>query len=329
MLHIIFLRSDKMTNKYTLFSIIENLKLEENTIFQFCDWFITNDRQIINKTIPHIEALVFLAGSISYNTLCNKTIAFKIYESKNEISPNNILHQQSANLNGFLLLIWLITDNSVFSSIQVSQNINTFDIATNHRDTFISNSKGLYEPLLLDKRLISEIDGYNLLEKYHTLSFLSDDNSDEISQNGLYKSDIENRFVRYNRIQRSFLLLNIARATSFLPMKIGFYINTLECLLLKSDTELNFRLQLYSANFIGENENNKQEIMNTIKAGYNVRSKFFHGEGLSADKIKDLQELSQKIDDIVRKTIIKAASISEKINDNKKMEEFFKSILFS
>ena len=317
-----------MKKKYLLLAIIENMQLEKNAKFQYFDWFITNNLDEINKIIPKLDTFIVSVGNIASEEFAEKVIAYKFCETElnNELA---LLPYQSSELNAILSLIWLNKENSFFSTFQFSQDVENFNVMINRRNDFICNSNGKYEPLLLDKNLIEEIKDYKLSSRLDKLLFTYNNDPAELSEHRFYKPDLEKYFPDFKRIQRSYLLLTVARRTDFLPMKIGFYINTLECLLLKSETELNFRLQLYTANFIGVNSEDKYKIMDIIKSGYGIRSKFFHGESLNSKKISELEDISQKIDEIVRRTIKKSIDISETINDQKKIDTYFTSLLFS
>lgn len=316
-----------MKKKYILLSIIEFLTLDENTSFNLLDWTITNNKEFIIKNIPNIRNLTSNLGQVHISEIFTKTVALKIHES--EDNPNYIMHAESSNLNALLSAIWMKYDNAIGTykqSIQTIEGNNTF---SNYRNSFLTDSKGLYSIFHMSNDFISKINKDKLFIEYEYL-FQINETEKPTDIKKAYRAELENDFIKLNRIQRSFLLLNIARTNSFLPMKIAFYINVLECLLLDNDAELSLRLQLFSASIIGENKEDKIFIRDTVNKAYNIRSKFFHGSAISLNK-DELQLLSSQIDEIIRRIIIKSKIMEEIINakSNTIRSDYFKSILFS
>jgi len=315
-----------MKKKYILFSIIEFLTLDENTSFNLLDWTITNNKEFIIKTIPNIENLKHNQGLVCVEQILTKPIAFKIYES--EDNPNYIMHNESSNLNGLLSIIWMEFDNAIGTYKQYIQTIDGANTFSNYRNSFVTDSKGSYSLFHLKNDLINTISNDELLQYKYLLHLVDRNKPTEPSK--AFRAELEKDFIKMNRIQRSFFLLNIARSNSFLPMKIAFYINVLECLLLDNDAELSLRLQLFSASIIGENRDDKIFIRDIVNKSYNVRSKFFHGSVISLNK-DELQILSSQIDEIIRKILVKSKTMEEIINtkNNTIRADYFKSIIFS
>lgn len=319
-------------DKHFIITKLHGIKLEENTSFQFNDWIITNNPQEKILSIPDMQALYDNVGRYGVDYL-DGTVAYKFKDfTSDESQMNDVLASEATTLLAMLTLLWLENDNAIFCINSYLQKVANSKVVQNRREHFISNSIGRYSDIFIDTPLIEKIKGSNLLNKYTCLLAYDNDTtgtSPESTSDGyMFKPDMDNQYSNFDRLQRAWTLLHHARITNFLPMKIGFYINTLECIVLKSETELNFRLQLHTAQFIGTDKEDKDEIMNTIKRCYGVRSKFFHGEGIPKIKTEALQELSQKLDEIVRRTFKRAILHKDEINDNKKIDDFFKSLLF-
>lgn len=312
--------------QYFIISVIEGLELKKDTSFQLIDWTITNKREEIIDNTPNPTTFLNRVGGILSDSLSNKTVAYK-FVSVPLGNMNFVLAQEAESIAGFLSLLWLNNDNSFRIQVSYLQNKSNFEVRTNIRTNLCSNAKGGYESILINSPLID----HDLYQYEPLIAFGDNEQSDNlksISYENPIKSIIGDIYSTLSRLQRSWVLLSQARTTDFLPMKIGFYINTLECLVLTTESELAFRLQLYTANFIGENKEDKSEIIETIKKCYRVRSKFFHGEGIAKLTITDLQDLSFKLDNIVRRTLKKAVDCKDVINDNKKIESYFTSLLF-
>lgn len=315
-----------MKKKYILLSIIEGLTLDENTSFNLLDWTITNNKEFIIRNIPSIENIKNTHGLVCVEQILTKTLAFKPYES--EDNPNYIMHNESSILNGLLSTIWVQFDNAIGTYKQYIQTIDGVNTFSNYRNSFVTDSKGSYSLFHLKNDLINTINNDILLQYEYLFHLVDREKFNEPST--AFRAELENDFIKMNRIQRSFFLLNIARSNSFLPMKIAFYINVLECLLLDNDAELSLRLQLFSASIIGKSREDKIFIRDIVNKSYNVRSKFFHGSVISLSK-DELQILSSQIDEIIRKILIKSKTIEEIINtkNNTIRADYFKSIIFS
>jgi hypothetical protein len=316
-----------MENKHILFALIDNLILDVNTTFHLLDWTITNNKSLIIDSIPNLQKFKTNLGEIHINELLNKTVAIKICESNENL--HSIMHNESNSLLGILSLIWMEVDNSIGTSIQSIQSINNGNVISNRRDNFVNNSTGNYSLFHFKKEFIDKINNAQLLEKYKILLFLHNNDEENIEKLA-YKSNLENHFPNFTRIQRAFILLNIARTNYFLPMKIAFYINVLECLLLDVDAELSLRLRLYTSILLGKNKEEKLDIMSIVNKAYTVRSKFFHGSTIPLTQEK-LELLSFQLDDVTRRVLIKSLNINEIINakDNNKRNDYFKSIMFT
>jgi hypothetical protein len=228
----------------------------------------------------------------------------------------------------------LYRENSIFTSVQISQDCKEYHTQINRRNDFTSNSSGKYEEIHFTSDIINNIKESKLYSFIEPLIFTKDieykDDSDKANYHpNAHRADLENSMTKFTRIQRAFLILNIARTTSFLPMKIAFYINVLECLLLNDNMELNFKLQMYTANFIGKDKDDKMYIRNTINKAYGIRSVFFHGSKIKQNQIQ-LEQISKQLDNVLRKTIIKAIETKEVFNDKNTslLNDYLKSILF-
>lgn len=316
-----------MKKQYLIFAILENLILEENTTFDFCGYTISNNINSFFKQFPDIQKFTTSVGSILTSEFFTKCFACVMIEYDNE-NQNDLLAYEGGRLRSLLQLIWLMEDNSVFNSINYSINMENSNTIINRGNLFFSNSKGLYEPLLLDNEKINIIENDKLLDENSKIIYRFYNELEYTTDGRFHKPHLEKYYIDKTRLQRSLSLLLIARTTSFLPMKIGFYINTLECLLLTVESELSFRLRLYAANFIGNSKSEKEEISNIINKAYSIRSKYFHGENLTSKITDNLQNISQQMDVIVRKVMKKAIIHSDIINDNNKLNEYFNSILF-
>lgn len=318
-----------MKDNHLIIAIIENLSLDPNTSFDFFDWTITNNPVLIKEVIPNEEAFIHLVGSIFYDCIYNQPVAFKFCETNIGENISIVLHNEAGKINSVLSLLWIYFDNSIFSSIQFSQNVKEYGMCSNRRDSFISNSYGIYIKTHLQSESIKKISGYSLFDTANELYHSAEVSKEELTSNGI-RAGLEDHMVNFNRLQRAHLLLSICRSTSLLPMKIAFYINVLECLLLSTESELNYRLQIYVANLIGEDKSEKEKIGSHIKLSYSVRSKFIHGAKIK-HSYDELKQLSSQLDELTRKVFVKSFNIKNIINskNSRDLDEYMNSITFS
>lgn len=318
--------------KYFLIAPIRNFRSAPKTRAIVFGWTFTNDPELIKSSIPNISNLKLQIGEINTLKLFNSLVAFKFCE--NEELAHNIIHYEAANLNAILHLIWFLKDNSVFANYMICQNVSTAIIHTNTRNIFYTTSSG--NNIILDFKNQDFIQLNNLFLALWEDLYSTSKNIDPIKKKSTEEpdnftpADIRNDYHNLTRIQRANYILSYARTISLLPMRIALYINVLECLILNDNAELNFKLQIFTSNFIGKSVEEKNKIRDLINKTYAIRSKFYHGSKIK-EKHPSLVKISTELDYIIRRTFFNVFPKKEIFNDtdNKKLTDYFKSILFS
>lgn len=300
-------------------SPIFNLKLDQNivysNIFEY-DYFK-------DLVLPYFQSKV---GSIELNIIKlnnNFFVPVKI----NYENPSIQLHRLSALNNHFLSIgFWLQKDCSIHSPISfLFDNENNF-VIKDTRNEFYSNSHGKYESTFFsENELNSTLKSYNKL-----LELISRDKViNLVETSGHIRSSMSTiNYNDLNKIQRAIFFIQKARGTSLLPEKITNYIVSIETLFSFSENsdltfKISYRVPHYLSNEIGE-----REIINEyIRKGYDVRSRYLHGDKLKSSKDKEILEIiSNKLDEYLRNVfniIITNEEYKNIILDEKLFKDFF------
>ena len=318
-----------MSNKIVVICIIENLRFQENTSFEFFDRTFTNDPEVLFKNIPYPQIFLERIGIINFQSLSQSVVSIKTYDNIENVV--GLEHRESGFLNQILQLYWFDQDNSIFVCKTFSQRFNDDYVTFNVRDNFFSNSSGKYEISHFNNSNFARLLG--IAESYFELLIKTgEDNTKEIPyKKGFFnQSDTASDYGGLTRLQRAFFLLTSSRKESNLIVRIASYITTLECLLLNDNQELSFRLKIYAANFVGDDKHRKHDISKLVGKGYNLRSKFLHGDKVSIT-MDDLAILSNEMDNLLREVFKKALSMEDIFNKKNKepMNNYFSSLLFN
>ncbi|WP_028979806.1 HEPN domain-containing protein [Sporocytophaga myxococcoides] len=270
----------------------------------------TNRQREIQEFILLSPPFSLAVGGINFRTLSDNVC---IYYSGNLRSLNVIYDDRNLVAVGrsllvlfqsYLFAMWLIKDNSVnifegFLSSLDETNVREY------RHDVNSNSAGSYEDVYFDD---DEFNRICRIQEVLLPIFLVNDNSDPTPNFGTNPS-VYNKILynNHNRIRRALDFLCRARYESFLPSKISMYMAVLESLFNTSKSDVDKTVRKRTALFLGGNENIQTLNSEIIKKAYNVRSNYIHGQILGkAENSRNLIDLSQKVDNLIRQVLTKA-----------------------
>jgi len=136
-----------------------------------------------------------------------------------------------------------------------------------------------------------------------------------------------------NRIERALSFLFMARATSFLPLKISLYISVLESLFTTDVGEIVHKISERLSLYIGGDYENRIDLYKFMKQAYGVRSKFFHGQKQDKGKgeTKSLQDCAIELDSILRVTLTNVIVNDSQLFTTKTddlLNDFFNKLIF-
>lgn len=319
--------------KYLFICAVHNLVLEcENILIECKNGYISNKKDCLN---PIFE------NSLSYYTLGTHSID-EIKESDSfYIEEGELGSITTAELNRFgtqycfvilrqlqlnMRRLWLIKDNAVYIrdgflytyEDDLSDGF-TFKGSLSAINTF---ADGSIKPIVFTDELKNEFisnelcfteEKENLIKNEATQDYRKVCQHQHLKSSKLTRKDLANMYIAK------------ARAEGVVAMKVLLYCSALEALVSTSTTELSHRVAERIATLLGNDKEERCEIYNNVKTGYDVRSKVAHGDLVKKDR-EQIERISTIIDEYLRKLIIRDKPYCL---ENKEMDRFFLEKLMS
>jgi hypothetical protein len=225
------------------------------------------------------------------------------------------------------LALWLVKDNNVrverLFSLTPSNN-NVLEDITNVTPT--SSDGELRTTKFTTQEMHEVLEWFTLLTDYHGEPIQNEE--------GEYSWDtpanLEAYYTSLNRFVRALRFITFARSESFLPVKISWYVGALETLFSTDHNEITHQISERVAKIMGGSIETKFQHYKLIKEAYNVRSGYVHGSGLSEKTLRKVNELSPKLDKLIRELMkllfTTHRDLANKTNDELR-EWFLKLIL--
>lgn len=214
-----------------------------------------------------------------------------------------------AGMRSIDIFLWLIKDNSVSceTMLTISTKISTGKVLFNsdyHFKHINTNSKGEAEKIWFSKSELNEAvtimdSTFKLCPKFKRELHLD---------TYVYEEDD-------NRLEKCIKFIIAARGNSFLRAKLAMYMSAFECLFSTEAGELTLKVGTRAAYYIGKDKTQRLDVFDTIKAAYDIRSKYLHGgEPPKNNKSKTyLTELSEKVDSLLREIVLKVIRVDSEI----------------
>src|SRR3989339_521844 len=300
---------------------------------------LSNDKELPKKLFG-LKEFVPVVGYISFEKLINSPVFIAVGEA-NEFyhadinTESKLVAYKLTILQLFISCFWFVKDCCSNTDVLYLYNTENKNIKSELKTTFFSNAKGEYSTS--DFKLDELHEAENIFFKlYPFLAHKVDEFADqlEIVKNGEWIKISEVNKLAYNewnRIEKAFNFLIIARSNSFLPLKISFYVVIYETLFTTDNTEVSHKVSERISFYLGNNNAEKEEIFKLVKNAYAIRSKYIHGQRLDK-KLQSVEkqiDLSVEIDSLtrrlLRKIILEDSSIFTQ-NEND-LNDFFNSLL--
>jgi hypothetical protein len=249
----------------------------------------------------------------------------------NDTSPANLRNYTEKLINFIgvaLFTFWFVKDNCISME----------NLYTDHKFGFRSqrvsislnfNSAGKLEGTLFNE---SEIAEYKTV-----LPVILEHFKDQYRSANYIVNHSENLidYRNINRLQRAFHFLDDARKSFIISKKVTYYIALLESLFTTSNTELTHKVSERAAFFVGKSVEEKLSIYKIVKNGYNVRSRYMHGDSINMDRLS-LNKTSLDLDNLVRSIFLKIMINGYKIftelvdseGDKKTFDKYFDHLAF-
>ncbi|MDZ4567456.1 HEPN domain-containing protein [Bacillus cereus] len=296
----------------------ENFKLEEYDLLNFI-----NDSAEIDELIKH-PAFLESVGHIAYSQLSVKNMHFSMHrlEGKTDSEVNNqglmLLALQKFQTQTFLTALWLIKDNSVNTNHFYWWDFESGNVIGDFPKILFSDSKGEYAVTRFSVEEIEQaLEMHKKIMKYNSRKNTDDEKNPSIGTNlsGINNFNKIASAFDDDRISRAFKMIISARSQSFLPAKIASYISAIEALVSSNRESLVMQVSERVPKVIGDSQEDKLVIHDNLREAYNIRSKYVHGDKVSDKIAKRLEEISENIDTIIRRLLIKIINDYEHIKD--------------
>lgn len=293
---------------------IYNIDFEENFRIQETNINIMKKNELVNQLIntPHFFMNV---GANNIKALLSNDLHFSQhrFEGEQEFPPMYLVSLQKFLTQTFFTSLWLVKDNAVNSGNFYWWDT-TENVITDIPVVLFSNSKGEYmsTPFSNDEintanRIHSKVIEYTTNERNGEEQFVGEEgNINNYNRNNSYPND---------RISRALRFIIIARCQSFLPAKISSYISAIEALISSNRESLSMQVSERVPKIIGGSIEDKILYHDKLKESYNVRSKFVHGDRISVNIARKIEQVSVDLDDLVRKLILKVINEYEDIKN--------------
>lgn len=267
---------------------------------------VTNEaHQLLTK--GYVEAI----GEILTENISNNYVSI-LNSGTDNLTPDEraeqLFHFHFRN-EMFCLALWFVKDHSIGLPFATAHTLDGDKNKVGIKYSGISSTKAngeIEETTFTLENLKDASEWFDIIYENH---LRKPNNVSEKSSVKANKDTNEslNFYEEGSSLSRAFLYLAMARRETFLPSKIALYITILENLFaVKGDNthSVGERVTI----FVSENDEDNMEIYNKIKKAYNLRSNYVHGTHVkhnNKDQIKNIQDLSIRLDEYVRKSIKK------------------------
>ena len=286
---------------------------------------ISNSSEIKNKILSDKNTLLIGALEAQFFKTSNVFLFFEYTDDLEIFQGETNLESLERILfwiDDILKNLWLVKDNCVINdtSFLINSNTDSNSEASSARLQYqLTKSNGLIEDTKFSKEEIIEFSKYHDFIENHFHAKKSNSLGFMLEKN-------------YSRIQRGILFVKQAREARNLAYKISNYCSALETLFSTDNAELSHKLSERIAFFL-KDDFKVIETFKTIKKAYGIRSKLTHGDTLDNKQIEILDDLSVRIDRILRFSINKIIKNEEFLNifesPKNVIDEYFEELIFN
>lgn len=301
-------------------------EVNDNLLF-----FTDND----NKRNDFYSRNIFTEYGISVKRFSPKTVfGYSEFEmsSSGIVTPEQFqeeymqaFHYRATYVEALITFLWFVRDNSVgllstFGEIPdykmvngKSRSIVNYNCAGDLGDTEFTPDEIIWTAKLttiyssITAWKYDKIDNTRMLYEY-------DDNGKPI-RFIIPKVPDSFNYNEQTNIDRAINFLIIARNQNYLLYKIAYYMPILECLFSSKSAEITYRMANRVAHYLGGTEADKKHVFDYVNDGYNIRSRFIHGQEVAPVILEkdNLIKLATEIDGIVRRVLIKVITEDSEI----------------
>jgi len=282
--------------KYTLVAAIIDLNFENKLSKPIK---IQDDTYISNNS-DHFKEFIkpenyYVIGSLEGELLFKGgPVVYKSCEVKDIEESHAELVEFMRDIQAFFMSMWLIKDNSAnielsFAISQSDSHVHSNSLSLRNTQHNTTNSLVIYS----EQELQSSADWCN--------SKMKGMNADQVPKLTMSQKQI-------NRINVAASLLQQARSSGDIGIKIANYCSYFEALMSTNSTELTHQLAERAAFLLRNQPIERYEHFQQTKKAYAVRSKVVHGDVLSNNQLQSIEETSKHCDQVSRELLIKVLS---------------------
>jgi len=220
---------------------------------------------------------------------------------------------------GFLTAIWLEVDNSVNFELGFAVSQTTGHVHSNSLSYHFWTNIGQKKLLKLDQNELAKI--AEAARQYFGAIRTEEE----------FEHTFQRKEVGRINIGVSFLMQ--ARSARDLGMKIANYCSFFEAMLSSKNVELSHQMAERAAFYLCESAEERLTHYRKSKRAYGIRSKVVHGDSVSKNQLKELEDIAEHCDNVARNLMkrmmediaYKAALDS---NNNEDLDLFMLNIIF-
>ncbi len=322
---------------------INNLLFTDNRPCQTPDFILSNDYSFREKfytkdfitELGKAETRVRKESVFAYSIISNNAPMGRI-DLLNELRRE--MFEKMQYLDGFLIWLWFSKDSCVYVD-KVSGQIDEIEngVIGIHSNSNAWNSSGEKEDTCFSENEIRA--AIKIADKYREVCTQNLVSIDDILQNERTNTPlIMGHSEGYNHnnnnaIQRSFIFLAGGRKIKYLPYRIAMYMPIFECLFAIEASEVTQKISERVAFYLSDDKEERKREYETMKIGYDYRSRFLHGDTFKKKhiNIENSKPISIKIDDFARRSLTKiiledASKFLE--TNSEKRNDFLNDIIF-
>lgn len=305
---------------YYLITCIRNFSSEESqqgfniNVDQDNNFTITKSHPEVHNIITTNQYLAYI-GSSGFHELGSNFFGIQVFNAPvlNQEKSYIVLSNFMQYIETFCTALWFVKDNAVTHSFgTISSNEIGYNPNMIRRNVIISNSKGDSDEVefTIDE-LIKAAEWYKILCR--TAKIIK---SDKVGPPKMGHNNLSS-FIKFDvpSFDRARHFLGAARRADFLPSKVANYISILECLFAVKG-ENTHRVAERAAFLVGDNNADRINVFNIVKDAYKVRSDYVHGSEFKNSTHDNLPSISNKLDNVVRKTLVKMMLNHPELNYN-------------
>ncbi len=268
-----------------------------------------NGRDVMQKFIRSKFDLANLGGILLYEADTNPVASYR--ETKDGIYSDFTVQELTLSLFSKLSLIinclWLVNDHSchIYHCYTKCEEGIQLLLGT----AFPTLSSGLVEPVqFTNEELISAEELVNKLDEGGVFDEIVIEKQVVADQTTLTSTDNFSVYSSFNRIRKGFEFLEKAKVSTFVPLKISFYVITFESLFSTNGSRASKKIAK-RAGYILQNDSDQQDVFkDLISRAYDIRSKLLHGENVILTETEvqrdDFVKISKSLDHWLRKVFV-------------------------